>query len=199
MPKNELIILIIIFVVIIVYDISRNRSILNSQIPQAVIDFPVYESTEEEFNSLRQEIEPFFLDSLENRRSELILTAKQLNCISTRGILPIKGKKIVFPTYYEIENGRLIEKQLSYPSRDSITGYTITIWTTEFAGTMCYSELISVNDLPPSSDNFETRVFPFEKSELLISLCDFDGKKRIQLAKNLTIVEIQDDKLVLRI
>jgi hypothetical protein len=201
MFTNEWINLITIFAVtvIITYDILRRWFILNRKTPQAVIDFPIYQSHEEELNSLKKEIEPFFLDVLDGQKSELSLTVKQLNCISTRGITPIKGEKGLFPIYYEINGNKLIEKELSYPDIHSSTGYEITIWATSFAGTMCFSELISINGFPSSSDNSETRLLPFEKSRLFIYLCNFDGKRMEQLAKSLTIVEIIDDKLVLRI
>lgn len=199
MFKNEWINLIIIFAVIITYDVLRRWFILNSKTPQAVIDFPIYQSHEEELNSLKKEIEPFFLDVLDGQKSELSLTVKQLNCISTRGITPIKDGKGLFPIYYEINGNKLIEQELSYPDIHSSTGYEITIWTTSFAGTMCCSELTSINGFPPSSDNNETRLLPFEKLRLFIYLCDFNHERMDKLAKNLTIVEIEDNKLILKI
>jgi hypothetical protein len=199
MFENEWINLSVLAILIYSFVYFRQWFIIYSKMPQAVVDFPVYKSTEEEYNSLRKEIEPFFLDALENRRGELILTVKQLNCISNRGITPIKGRTISFPNYYKIDDSKLIQNELLYPSTLSIAGYLINVRVIEFTGTMCCSELISVNGFPPPSENSGTRFFPLHDLTLFIYLCDFDRKKMIELAKKITIVEIVDDKLVMRV
>jgi hypothetical protein len=188
----------IVIILIYSFEIFSRSLIVNSKMPQAVVDFPVYETTEEEYNSLKQEIELFVLDALENRRSELSLNTKQLNCISTRGTTPLKGTAM-FPEYYEIDNNKLIENGLSYPSTHSFSGYLITVRVIEFAGTMYCSKLTSINGCPPSSDDSETLVSHIKDFRLFRYFCDFNRDRMDELAKKLTIVEIVDDKLIMRV
>ena len=106
----------ILYVSILVsFRYTRSRFISSidiPQIPEAVVDFPIYETTPEEFNSLRQKFDEFFQDGIENGRSELSLTVEQLSCIICGGITPIKGGEGSNPIYYEIDNQTLIERTL---------------------------------------------------------------------------------------
>jgi len=202
MSLKSLIALIIVSAGWLIYSYVRSLMIRNSPVPQAVLDFPVYETTEEEYNAFKTEVEPFLHAALEGRRYELSLTTKQLNCLSARGVTPIKGETSWFPSYYEIDENKLVEKGMTYPCIDSFAGYLITIRVTEFAGAMCFTELIAVNGSPPPSDSSGTVISHIGNLSILGSIFALSGlnSKGIELlAKKITIVEIVDDRLILKI
>lgn len=165
-------VIVILFVsVTLSFSYIRSWFIVNGKMPQAVIDFPIYETTPEEFDSLRQKFDEFFQDGLENGRSELSLTVEQLNCIICGGITQVKvgGGTRPSPIYYEIDNQRLIERQLSYPSL-GCEGYEISTRIIEFAGNMCCIESVGNDDSSPSISRIN-RFSPFA------ILCNRDSKK----------------------
>ena len=174
----------------------RSRFISSSdipQIPQAVVDFPIYETTPEEFNSLRQKFDKFFQDGIENGRSELSLTVEQLICIDCGGITKVKGDGGTrpAPSYYEIDNQKLIERTLSY--RFGSKNYKISTEIIEFAGNMC-----CIESVPNDNDSFP-RISRLNRFRPFAILCNGDSKKIEQFAKKITLVEIVDDKIVMRI
>ncbi|MEE3720061.1 hypothetical protein V2H45_25310, partial [Tumidithrix elongata RA019] len=144
-------------------------------------------------SSLRQKFDEFFQEGLENGRSELSLTVEQLNCIICCGITQVKvgGGTRPSPIYYEIDNQRLIERQLSYPSL-GCEGYEISTRIIEFAGNMCCIESVRNDDSSPSISRIN-RFSPFA------ILCNGDSKKIEHFSKKITLVEIADDKIVMRI
>ncbi|MDG3494553.1 MULTISPECIES: hypothetical protein [Pseudanabaena] len=161
--------------------------------PQAVVDFPIYETTPEEFASLKQKFEEFLQSGLENGRSELILTVEQLNCIICRGITQVKvgGGTRPGPIYYEIDNQQLIERSLSYPNL-GCGGYQISTRIIEFAGNMCCIESLSSDSSFPSI-SLVGQFTPFA------ILCNVNSKEIEQFSKKITLVEIVDNKIVMRI
>ena len=170
----------------------RSRYISSSDIPQAVVDFPIYETTPEEFNSLRQKFDEFFQDGIEGGKSELSLTVEQLSCIDCLGVTKVKGDGGTRPnpSYYEIDNQKLIERTLSY--RLGSRNYKISTKIIEFAGNMCCIESVPNDDSFPSISRLN-RFSPFA------ILCNGDSKKIEEFAKKITLVEIVEDKIVMRI
>jgi hypothetical protein len=63
---NYGVIAILFFSTVFSFTYIRQWFILNGKMPQAVVDFPIYETTPEEFNSLRQKFDEFLQDGLEN-------------------------------------------------------------------------------------------------------------------------------------
>jgi hypothetical protein len=71
-------------------------------------------------------------------------------------------------------------------------GYKISTRIIEFAGNMCFIESVGNDDrflFPTSIDRFR----PFA------ILCNGDSKKIEHFSKKITLVEIADDKIVMRI
>ncbi|WP_103666931.1 hypothetical protein [Pseudanabaena sp. BC1403] len=194
---NYSVIVILYVSIVLSFGYIRSRFILNGKMPQAVVDFPIYETTPEEFNSLRQKFDEFFRDGIENGRSEISFTVKQLSCIICGGITPVKGSGGTRPgpVYYEIDNHKLIERRLSYPY-SGCGGYQISTSIIEFAGNMCCIEL-----MPKDDDSFPSisRLDRFSPFAILCNGCNGDRKKIEQFAKKITLVEIVDDKIVMRI
>jgi hypothetical protein len=96
MSKNGWIVLIILVVISIADVLLRKKFILSRKIPQDVIDFPVYESAEGDYISVREKVKQFIDNTLEGKCGQLSLTANDLNCLSTRGVTPRKGEPL-FP------------------------------------------------------------------------------------------------------
>ncbi|MFN5263719.1 MAG: hypothetical protein ACK5AW_15425 [Pseudanabaena sp.] len=191
---NYSVIVILYVSVTLSFSYIRKWFIVNGKMPQAVVDFPIYETTPEEFNSLRQKFDEFFQDGIENGRSEISLTVEQLSCIDCHGITKVKGDSGTrpSPSYYEIDNQKLIERTLSYP-HSGCEGYEISTKIIEFAGNMC-----SIESLPNDDDSFPS-ISRIDRFSPFAILCNGDSKKIEQFAKKITLVEIVDDKVVMRI
>jgi len=164
---NYSVIVILYVSVTLSFSYIRKWFIVNGKMPQAVVDFPIYETTPEEFNSLRQKFDEFFQDGIENGRSEISLTVEQLSCIDCHGITKVKGDSGTrpSPSYYEIDNQKL----------------------------MC-----SIESLPNDDDSFPS-ISRIDRFSPFAILCNGDSKKIEQFAKKITLVEIVDDKVVMRI
>ncbi|ELS33250.1 hypothetical protein Pse7429DRAFT_1589 [Pseudanabaena biceps PCC 7429] len=190
---NYSVILILYISISLSFSYIRSWFIINGKMPQAVVDFPIYETTPEEFASLKQKFEEFLQSGLENGRSELILTVEQLNCIICRGITQVKvgGGTRPGPIYYEIDNQQLIERSLSYPNL-GCGGYQISTRIIEFAGNMCCIESLSSDSSFPSI-SLVGQFTPFA------ILCNVNSKEIEQFSKKITLVEIVDNKIVMRI
>lgn len=184
---NYSVILILYISILLSFSYIRSWFIINGKMPQAVIDFPIYETTPEEFDSLKQKFDEFLQDGIENGRSELILTVEQLHCIICRGITQVKvgGGNRPSPIYYEIDDQRLIERTLWYPDHISIS-------IIEFAGNLCCIESLSSEGSFPSVSHMDGfRPFAI--------LCNGNSKEIEQVAQKITLVEIVGDKIVMRI
>jgi hypothetical protein len=209
MITNEWITPIIFFTVTISYILIREWLIFNKPMPQAVIDFPVYESTQKDYIGITEKVKQFIEDTLEEKSNELVLTSNDLNCLLTRGITPKKGK--MFPEYYEIRNNTLYSRILQYPDIMSIDGYEISNWVHSFFWVeeflfdknvlIHYSEKFLENGRTPSGKDGDTRTLPFKQSNLFSWFISFDGihdlNRTNQLTRRIKSIEIIDDKLVL--
>jgi hypothetical protein len=210
MFSNEWVLPIIFFTVSIFSILIRPLLIANKPVPQAVIDFPIYESAEGDYISIREKVKQFIDNILEGKSGQLSLTANDLNCLSTRGVTPRKGQSL-FPDYYEIKDNVLYSRKLCYPSASSIDGYEVSNWVHSFFWVeeflfeknvlIHYSEKFLNNGHTPSGEDSDTSTKPFKRSRLFKWFTNFDGKsdpKRTnQLTQSIKSIEIKDDKLVL--
>jgi hypothetical protein len=210
MITKEWLIPIIFFTVTISYTLIREWMICNSPVPQAVIDFPVYESAEGEYIDVRRKIKQFVEDILQDRSSEIVLTENDLNCLSTEGITPKKGESL-FPEYYEIKENILYSKTLRYPDTMSIDGYEVSNWVHSFFWVeeflfeknvlIHYEEKFLENGRTPSGKDGDTSTKPFKQSSFFRWFIYFDRKSDLNRTNKLTqrikSIEIKDDKLVL--
>jgi hypothetical protein len=210
MFSNEWVLPIIFFTVTISYILIRPSMISNKPIPQAVIDFPSYESAEGDYASVRERVKQFIDNTLENCNGELSLTAEDLNCLSTRGVTPRKGQSL-FPEYYEIKDNTLYSRKLCYPDISSKDGYEVSNWVHSFFWVeeflfeknvlIHYSEKFLENGRTPSGEDSDTSTKPFKRSRLFKWFINFDGKsdpKRTnQLTQRIKSIEVKDNKLIL--
>ncbi|WP_190670099.1 MULTISPECIES: hypothetical protein [Nostocales] len=91
-----------------------NKALHQSQLPEELVNFPVYSSTPEEYSSVKIRISDFIEACNHNRTFELHLTANDLNCLRNKGHSPNR-KSLKRPEYYEITENKIIERRVVFP------------------------------------------------------------------------------------
>lgn len=89
-------------------------------IPKVLVEFPIHETSTQDYLATKKKIEDFFLATLNNQVTNLTLNADDLNNIYTKGInlnKYIPGKFL----YYEIKDNTIVESKLEWPSPDFLT------------------------------------------------------------------------------
>ncbi|BAY17232.1 hypothetical protein NIES21_30670 [Anabaenopsis circularis NIES-21] len=91
-----------------------NKALHQSQLPEELVNFPVYSSTPEEYSSVKIRIAAFIEACNNNRTFELHLTANDLNCLRNKGHEP-NIESLKRPEYYEITENKIIERRAVFP------------------------------------------------------------------------------------
>lgn len=85
-------------------------------LPAALAEHPIYETSEDEYCTVRQRVE-HFVELIENNQASVLeLTAGDINCLRNRGITPVKSGSDGFamPEYYEIRDCKIYQYSLAF-------------------------------------------------------------------------------------
>jgi hypothetical protein len=85
------------------------------KIPKAILDFPVYQSNQEEYRTSKLKIESFLCAAVENRQFNLSLDQHDLNNLFYKGLNFDKSVPGSY-FYYSIEENYILEKCIQWPS-----------------------------------------------------------------------------------
>lgn len=85
------------------------------KIPKEILDFPVHQSTQEQYLNSKLKIESFLSAAVENRQFNLILDQNDLNNLFYKGLNLDKSVSGSY-FYYAIEEMYILEKCIQWPS-----------------------------------------------------------------------------------
>jgi hypothetical protein len=181
--------------------IMRNVASGND-LPLILADFPIYETTEDEYRQTRQKMEAFILSVEAGQSVQIALSADELNCLSTKGKTPSRSAWSL-PEYYGIRDGKVYGDAITVVPFVSCSGYWSFGSEIEFVrGDEGFSEighLIERNGKPrspkKSPQRFSTRLFT--AILCLDQTPQWSNSARTVLTQ-LQAIEVIDEQLILR-
>ena len=95
-------------------------------LPSILVDFPIYETSDDEYRQTRRKVEAFILAVEAGQPSQVELSADELNCLSTKGKTPSRTEfSFSLPEHYKIHEGKVYSSAITLVPFLSYSGY----WT----------------------------------------------------------------------
>jgi hypothetical protein len=109
-----------------------NRKISGINIDEETRNFPIYISSEHDYELLNNRIKDFISEIDNNKNLSIILSSNNINLLMNKGKTHDRDSKSNIPNFYEIKNGKILEHKFIYPASFSKYGFIKSVWATWF-------------------------------------------------------------------
>jgi hypothetical protein len=198
--------IVLIFGIAAYLNTSRVMRNVNAgyDLPSILVDFPIYETSDDEYRQTRRKMEAFILAVEAGQPSQVELSADELNCLSTKGKTPNRvGFSFSLPEYYRIYDGKVYSSAIALVPWLSYSGYWTFKSEIEFvrrdARFSVIGHLVERNGKARSAKKrpvvFETQLFTY----LLCLDSTTEWFKSAELVLNrLQSIEVIENQLILK-